>query len=40
VTFTAFTLLYLGLTALTLWAVRRIAATPVQGLPPSALAVA
>jgi len=39
-TFTAFTLLYVGLTALTLWAVRRIAATPVQGLPPSALAAA
>jgi cytochrome bd ubiquinol oxidase subunit I len=40
VTFTAFTLLYVGLTALTLWAVRRITASPVQGLPTTALAVA
>src|SRR5580700_1275260 len=40
VTFTAFTLLYVGLTALTLWAVRRITARPVQGLPTTALAVA
>src|SRR6201993_367642 len=39
-TFTAFTLLYVGLTALTVWAVRRIAATPVPGLRPSSLAVA
>ena len=39
-TFTAFTLLYFGLTALTLWSVRRIAARPVQGLRDARLAVA
>jgi cytochrome bd ubiquinol oxidase subunit I len=31
-TFTAFTLLYVGLTALTVWSVRRIAKRPVEGL--------
>ncbi len=31
-TFTAFTLLYVGLAALTVWAVRRIAKRPVPGL--------
>ena len=31
-TFTAFTLLYVGLTALTVWSVRRIARRPVEGL--------
>jgi cytochrome d ubiquinol oxidase subunit I len=31
-TFTAFTLLYVGLTALTVWSVRRIAQRPVEGL--------
>jgi cytochrome d ubiquinol oxidase subunit I len=36
-TFTAFTLLYLGLTALTVWTVRRVAARPVEGLPAVAL---
>jgi len=40
VTFTAFTLLYVGLTVLTLWAVRRIAARPIDGLPAPAMAVA
>jgi hypothetical protein len=40
VTFTAFTLLYVGLTALTLWSVRRIASRPVEGLPTAALGVA
>jgi cytochrome d ubiquinol oxidase subunit I len=40
VTFTAFTFLYVGLTALTLWSVRRIAATGVQGLPTGALRIA
>jgi cytochrome d ubiquinol oxidase subunit I len=40
VTFTAFSLLYAGLTMLTVWSVRRIAAKPVQGLPEAALAVA
>lgn len=39
-TFTAFTLLYLGLTGLTLWAVRRIAARPIDGLPGPTVAVA
>jgi cytochrome d ubiquinol oxidase subunit I len=32
VTFTAFTLLYVGLTVLTVWSVRRIAKRPVEGL--------
>jgi cytochrome d ubiquinol oxidase subunit I len=32
VTFTAFTLLYVGLTLLTIWSVRRIAKRPVEGL--------
>ena len=36
-TFTAFTLLYVGLTALTIWTVRRIAARPVEGLSTGAL---
>ena len=39
-TFTAFTLLYIGLTALTVWSVRRIASKPVEGLPSRALAAA
>ena len=39
-TFTAFTLLYVGLTALTVWSVRRIAARPVEGLPAVALGAA
>jgi cytochrome d ubiquinol oxidase subunit I len=39
-TFTAFTLLYLGLTGLTVWAVRRIAARPIDGLPGPVVAVA
>jgi cytochrome bd ubiquinol oxidase subunit I len=37
-TFTAFTLLYVGLTALTVWAVRRIAKRPVPGLARTAAA--
>jgi cytochrome d ubiquinol oxidase subunit I len=37
-TFTAFTLLYIGLTALTVWGTRRIASKPVEGLPSRALA--
>jgi cytochrome d ubiquinol oxidase subunit I len=40
VTFTAFTLLYIGLTVLTVWSVRRITAKPVEGLPAPALSVA
>jgi cytochrome d ubiquinol oxidase subunit I len=32
-TFSAFTLLYVALTALTIWAVRRLTSKPVQGLP-------
>ena len=39
-TFTAFTLLYVGLTVLTVWSVRRIASRPVEGLPLRALAAA
>jgi cytochrome d ubiquinol oxidase subunit I len=39
-TFTTFTLLYLGLTALTIWAMRRIAARPIDGLRDSSLTVA
>jgi cytochrome d ubiquinol oxidase subunit I len=39
-TFTAFTLLYFGLTALTVWTVRRIAAKPIEGVPTAALGVA
>ena len=39
-TFTAFTLLYVGLTVLTVWGVRRIAARPVEGLPAAALGAA
>ena len=39
-TFTAFTLLYVALTALTIWSVRRIAARPVEGLPAAAVEVA
>jgi len=39
-TFTAFTLLYVALTALTIWSVRRIAARPVAGLPAAAVEVA
>ena len=39
-TFTAFTILYVGLTALTVWSVRRIAARPVEGLPAAAVGAA
>jgi cytochrome d ubiquinol oxidase subunit I len=39
-TFTAFTLLYVGLTALTIWTARRIAARPVEGLAGAALELA
>ena len=39
-TFTAFTLLYVGLTVLTVWGVRRIAARPVEGLLAAALGAA
>jgi cytochrome bd ubiquinol oxidase subunit I len=39
-TFTAFTLLYVGLTALTIWGVRRIAAKPAEVLPAPAVGVA
>ena len=39
-TFTAFTLVYVGLSLLTVWAVRRLAAKPVEGLPAAAWAVA
>jgi cytochrome bd ubiquinol oxidase subunit I len=39
-TFTTFTLLYVGLTALAVWSVRRIAAKPVEGLPAAGLEVA
>jgi cytochrome bd ubiquinol oxidase subunit I len=39
-TFTAFTLLYIGLTVLTVWSARRIASKPVEGLPSRALAAA
>ena len=39
-TFTAFTLLYVALTALTIWSVRRIAGRPVEGLPVAAVEVA
>jgi cytochrome d ubiquinol oxidase subunit I len=40
VTFTAFTLLYVGLTVLTVWSVRRIARRPVEGLSVPAMGVA
>jgi cytochrome d ubiquinol oxidase subunit I len=40
VTFTAFTILYIGLTVVTIWCVRRIAAKPVEGLPVSGLRLA
>jgi cytochrome d ubiquinol oxidase subunit I len=40
VTFTAFTLLYIGLTALTVWSVRRIAASPIEGAVGQPVAVA
>jgi cytochrome d ubiquinol oxidase subunit I len=36
-TFSAFTLLYVLLSALTVWAVRRLAARPLEGLPESSL---
>ena len=39
-TFTAVTLLYVGLTVLTIWSARRIAGQPVEGLAPAALEVA
>jgi cytochrome bd ubiquinol oxidase subunit I len=39
-TFTAFTLLYVALTALTVWSIRRLAAKPIESLPESALSVA
>jgi hypothetical protein len=35
-----FTLLYLGLTALTIWSVRRIVAKPLVGVPAAAMEVA
>jgi cytochrome bd ubiquinol oxidase subunit I len=40
VTFSAFTLLYVALTVLTVWSVRRLAAKPIENLPDSALSVA
>jgi cytochrome d ubiquinol oxidase subunit I len=40
VTFSAFTLLYIALSALTIWAVRRLTAQPVQGLAQPMLASA
>lgn len=39
-TFTTFTLLYVGLTVLTVWSVRRIARRPVEGLSVPAVGVA
>lgn len=39
-TFTAFTLLYISLTALTIWSVRRLTAKPIEGLAPTRLSVA
>jgi cytochrome d ubiquinol oxidase subunit I len=39
-TFTAFTLLYIGLTALTVWSVRRIASSPIEGVTGRWMAVA
>jgi cytochrome d ubiquinol oxidase subunit I len=36
-TFTAFTLIYIGLTILTVWSARHIAARPIEGLPRPAL---
>jgi cytochrome bd ubiquinol oxidase subunit I len=39
-TFSAFTLLYVVLSALTVWAVRRLAAKPLEGLPESSLRTA
>jgi len=38
-TFTAFTLVYVALTVLTLWTVRRIAARPLDGMPVARLAI-
>lgn len=40
ITFTAFTLLYIGLTALTVWSVRRITAKPIEGLPATPVLIA
>jgi cytochrome bd-type quinol oxidase subunit 1 len=40
VTFTAFTLLYIGLTALTVWAVRRLTSGAPETLPAPRLSVA
>jgi cytochrome bd ubiquinol oxidase subunit I len=40
VTFSAFTVLYVVLTGLTIWAIRRLTATPVQGLPVPTLQAA
>jgi cytochrome bd ubiquinol oxidase subunit I len=40
VTFTAFTLLYIGLTGLTVWSVRRIAGSPIEGALAQPVAVA
>jgi cytochrome d ubiquinol oxidase subunit I len=40
VTFSAFTALYVALTALTVWSVRRLAAKPIENLPEAALSVA
>ena len=39
VTFSAFTLLYVALTVLTVWSVRRLAAKPIETLPEPALSV-
>jgi cytochrome d ubiquinol oxidase subunit I len=39
-TFSAFTLLYVALSALTAWAIRRLAAKPFQGLPEASLQAA
>jgi cytochrome bd ubiquinol oxidase subunit I len=39
-TFTAFTLVYVALTVLTIWSVRRLTAKPITGLPRSGLSVA
>lgn len=40
ITFSAFTLVYVGLTMLTIWTVRRIAVNPVDGLAGAAMGVA
>jgi cytochrome d ubiquinol oxidase subunit I len=40
ITFTAFTILYAGLTVLTIWSMRRIAAKPAEGLPVTGVRMA